>query len=91
MLEVFDLIELEFDGSKGEVVDFYQEDMMRREMVIENPRPSYPSNKLTFNIADETKEKVIKFFSIFLNLNEQFDVNVVLEDSKRSLMNSFEK
>ena len=70
MLEVFDLIQLEYDGSKGEVVNFYLEDMIRREMVIENQRPSYPTNKLTFTIDDEIKDKVIKFFSIFLNLND---------------------
>ena len=89
MLEVFDLIQLEFDGSNGEVVDLYIEDMIRREMVIENQRPSFPSNKLTFNIAEETKDKIIKFFSICLNLNDQYDVDLVLEDSKRNFMNSF--
>ena len=89
MLEVFDLIELEFDGSNGEQVDYDLEDMKRMEMVIENLKPSYPSNKLTFNIADETKDKIIKFFSICLNLNDQYDVDLVLEDSKRNFMNSF--
>ena len=52
-------------------------------------RPSYPSDKFTFNIADLTKDKVIQFFSIDLNLNEQYDVDAVLEDSKRNFMNSF--
>ena len=60
-------------------------------MMIET-RPSYPSDKLTFNVAGLTKDKVIKFFylNIYLILNEKYDVNVVLEDSKRNFMNSFE-
>ena len=69
-------------------MDLYLEDMINMEMVIEN-RPSYPSNKLTFTIADEIKDKVIKFFSIYLNLNDKYDVDLVLEDSKRNFMNSF--
>ena len=67
------------------------ENMTERKMIIET-RPSYPANKLTFTIADFTKDKVIKFFNIYFDLNEQYqyDVGVVMEDSKRNFMNSFE-
>ena len=81
---------MEYDGSDGEVVDLSLENMREMEMVIENQRPSYPTNKLTFTIDDEIKNKVIKYFSIALNLNDKYDVDLVLEDSKRNFMNSFE-
>ena len=51
-------------------------------------RPSYPSNKLTFTIANLTKNKAIRFFDINLELNEQFDVDVILEDPNRNFLNS---
>ena len=57
-------------------------------MIIET-RPSYPANKLTFSIANITKNKAIRFFDINLNLNGQFDVDVTLEDPNRNLSNSF--
>ena len=57
------------------------------DMVIDT-RPTYPSSKLTFNIADVTEDRDIRYFNIYLNLNGIFDVDVVLEDSKRNFLNS---
>ena len=86
MSDVFNSIGLEYIEDLSP--DLSVENMTELEMVIET-RPTYPSNKLTFSIADFTKDKVIQFFNIALNLNEQYDVDVVLEDSKRNNMNSF--
>ena len=62
-------------------------EMSDRKMLIDT-RPRYPSNKLSFTIADIMNNTSIRFFNIFLNLNEQFDVAVVLEDSQRNLLSS---
>ena len=51
-------------------------------------RPTYPSSRLTFSIANFTKDKAIRFFNIGLILNEKYDIDVVLEDSKRNFLNS---
>ena len=59
------------------------------DMVTITTRPTYPSSKLTFTIANETKNKDIRFFTIGLTSNKQFDVDLVLEDSKRNFLNSF--
>ena len=85
MSEVFDSIELAY--ITDQTVDLSVEYMREMEMMIET-RPSYPSSKITFSIADFTKDKV-HFLNININLNEQYDVDVVLEDSKRNNMNSF--
>ena len=67
-------------------MEFWLENMT--EMMIDT-RPTYPSSKLTFTIANITKDKAIRFFNIYLTLNGTFDVDVVLEDSKRNFLNSF--
>ena len=56
-------------------------------MMVET-RPTYPSDRLTFNQANITIAKSIRYFNIFFNLNNQFDVNVILEDKKRNFLNS---
>ena len=62
-------------------------DMQEKNMMIET-RPRYPSDKLSFTIADVTKEKSIRYLNIYLNLNGQFDVNVILESSQRNFLSS---
>ena len=62
-------------------------DMLEKNMMIET-RPRYPSDKLSFTIADVTKEKSIRYLNIYLNLNGQFDVNVILESSQRNFLSS---
>ena len=66
-----------------EQFDWYTpQDMIKMNMMIKT-RPRYPSNKLTFTIADITKGTNIRFLDIILNLNAKFDVDLLLEDSKR--------
>ena len=90
--EVFDSIELVYykvtDQNKRSNFDEYKFlDMELRMMMLES-RPSYPSNRLTFTIANITRDKDIRFLNIYLNLTRQFDVDLILEDSKRNLINS---
>ena len=60
--------------------------MKEMKMMIET-RPSYPSSKLTFTIADIMKGISSRFLNIKLfNLNGRFDVNLVLEESQRNFL-----
>ena len=58
------------------------------ELMIE-ARPSYPSNKMTFTIANIKNHKSIRSLFLYLKMNGQFDVDVVLEDAKRNFVNSY--
>ena len=66
---------------------FYATNMTEMEMIIET-RPRYPSNKLTFTIANIAKGTTIRYFTINFKSNATFDVDVFLEDSKRNFVNS---
>ena len=66
---------------------FWVSEMIEKEMIMET-RPRYPSNKLSFTIANITKDKLIRYFSIYM-LYGQFDVNIILEDSQRNFLSSF--
>ena len=74
------------DQNAGKQFDTYlPRNMTEMKMMIET-RPRYPSNKLTFTIANIAKGKTIPFINIALNLNAKFDADVdaILEDSKRN-------
>ena len=92
MLDVFQSILFSFyniDRKTKTVSPFYGvREMTEKKMMIQTG-PRYPSDKLSFSIADLTKDKPIRFFNILLNFNEQFDVDLVLEDSHRNLLSSF--
>ena len=88
--EIFDSIDLKYYNisDESETISFGLEDMAEMMMLIDT-RPTYPSSKLTFSIANITKNKTTRFFNIYLSLNGNLDFNVVLEDSKRNFLNSF--
>ena len=85
-MEVFEGIYLDI---RDQIVNLSVEKIREMKMMIET-RPSFPSNKLTFTIDNFTKDKAINYFEIVLTLNEQYDVDLVLEDSKRNFVNSLE-
>ena len=87
--EIFESIALTYFNITDEITESQDDDFWLANMVTITTRPTYPSSKLTFTIANETKNKDIRFFNIYLTSNEQFDVDVVLEDSKRNFLNSF--
>ena len=91
MSEVFGNLGIDYEQSVDNL-SFDLSTMRDKKMVMENHRLSYPSNKLTFTIANSIKEKALfKWLNIYINLNDQYDVDVVLEDSKRNFTNSPEK
>ena len=93
VMDVFHSTELKYftktDGKKSMRHDVFEPSHLS-EMMIET-RPTYPSDRLTFNQANITKALSIRYFNIFFNLNNLFDVNVILEDSKRNFLNSIIK
>ena len=74
------------DGGKKLFYDILEISKMK-EMMIHTGH-TYPSDRLTFNIANLTKSKNIRYFSIIFLLNKKFGVEALLEDSKRNFMNS---
>ena len=93
VLEVFDLIDLVYynisDQKLKSISDKYWATNMTQTMMMLETRPSYPSNKLTFTIANITRDKDIRFLNIYLTLNGQFDIDLILEDSKRNFYELF--
>ena len=69
--KMFHSIDLEYynitdEITKSEYNWFELEDMAKMRMLI-NTRPTYPSSKLTFNIANITKHKTTRFLNVHLN------------------------
>ena len=93
VLDVFHKSELKYftktDGKKSMRHDVFERRDIS-EMKIET-RPTYPSDRLTFAQANISRALSIRYFNIFFNLNNLFDVNVILEDSKRNFLNSIIK
>ena len=53
-------------------------------MMVET-RPCYPTDKLTFSIADLTRDKTIQFLGLmFYSNHRKYDISVMLEDRQRS-------
>ena len=91
VMEVFKYIQIAYFNTADASFEYdyyFPPDMTEMKMMIET-RPRYPSNKLTFTIANITEGKMIYFVNIFLNSFAKFDVDVFLEDSKRNFLNSF--
>ena len=93
VLEAFDGIDLHYYNINEDITresirrSFGVREMTKEKMMIKT-RPRYPSDRLTFSIANITKHRVILFFNIWLNLTGQFYIDVVLEDSLRNFLSS---
>ena len=93
MSEVFDSVQLAVKNRTDEITedqadDFNFTNLTEMKMMIET-RFRYPSDKIIFTIADATKHKPIRYLNIFLVMKGQFDVDLVLEDSKRNFRSTF--
>ena len=92
-MKVFDSLEVSYynteDDNGGSIVDNYTPtNMTEMKMMIET-RPRYPSNKLTFTIANLTRGKITRNIALYFNSFVIFDVDLFLEDSQRNFLNSF--
>ena len=87
MLDVFGAIDLSYyitdQKTKSKSEWFWVREMTEKIMI--ETRPRFPSDKLSLTIADITKDKLIRYFCIYLK-NGQFDLNVILEDSQRNFL-----
>ena len=88
-MDVFKSVGLEYwyRGSEGDEFDtdfmsFNLTDLKNNSMILPT-RSIYPSDKMTFTLADLNRDKTITSLNIYLDLNHKFDVGFVLEDSKR--------
>ena len=54
-------------------------------------RTIYPADKMTVTLADLPKNNAISFIDICLDMNDKFDVALVLEDSKRKELSESQK
>ena len=54
-----------------------------RDMIIPT-RPLYPSDRLTLDIANTTRNKLLQCVTLIFNLND-CDINVLLEDKPRKV------
>ena len=94
VLEIIDSVSFEYKNVSNKIVESQTEyfdltNMTEMRMMIKT-RPRYPTNTLTLSIANITNHKNIRFFNIWLQLNGQYDVDVVLEDSNRKCLNSID-
>ena len=91
MLDVFYGVDFNYyvndERTENKIDEFGVSEMIANKMMIKT-RPRYPSDKLSFTIANITKDKLIRYFSIYM-LYGQFDVNIILEDSQRNFLSSF--
>ena len=87
ILDVFTWVSLDYwyTGSKGRQFDsiLFNLTTLENNTMLLPTRSTYPSDKITFTLADLPRDKTLTFLNIYLHLNEQFDVALILEDSKR--------
>ena len=93
MMKVFHSFDMSYyntaDRNARSQTDTYLSiNMTEMKMMIET-RPRYPSNKLTFTIANLAKGTTIRYIDIEIDPNVTFDVDLFLEDSRRNFLNSF--
>ena len=88
MFEAFESMNLQFSSRDPSLIGLTVTEMTEMNMMID-ARPSYPSNKLTLNIANLTRDKAIRYLVFYVNLNQQYDIDVILEDSKRGIFKLF--
>ena len=61
-----------------------EKDFWRKDFQLNNTGTTYPSDKLSLNIANLTKSKVMRWFNMEFQLNGKYDVDILLEDSQRN-------
>ena len=69
--EIFDSLTLEYYNITAEMTESQTDEFWlanMAEMMIDT-RPTYPSSKLTFTIANVTEDKAIRFLNLYLILN----------------------
>ena len=96
-MDVFNSVGLDYWYTESEgkefnrgYMSFNMTDLENNSMILPT-RSIYPSDKMTFALANLTRDKSISFLNIYLDLNNKFDVGLVLEDSKRKELSGCQK
>ena len=94
VLEVFDLVDFVYYNMTDRITrsnsEKYWLTNLTSKMMRLDTRPSYPADKLTFTIDNITRNRDSRFLNVYLTLNGQFGVDLILEDSKRIFSELFE-
>ena len=83
----YDIYGFDTPGSK---YDFFWQIYLKEMIEMIPMRPRYPSNKITFTIANITKGKTIRYININLNPYEKLDVDA-LDLKFECLLGGFKK
>ena len=88
MLDIFNSVGLDYwytdDGQREYNSIYFNLTTMEDNNMILETRSTYPSDKMTLTLADVPRDKSIVFLNIYLDMNDEFDVALVLEDSRRN-------
>ena len=76
---------LEYYTGYGENRKLKRKGFWRKDFQLNNTRANYPSDKLSLNITNLTKSKLMRWFNMYFQLNGKFDVEILLEDSGRNV------
>ena len=71
----------------GEKKLFYNKfDVEKLQEIMLESRPSFPSDKITLNIAEIIKRRHIRYLTFIFNCTDKFGLETVFEDSQRNSM-----
>ena len=88
LLDIFNSVGLDYwytdDGQREYNSIYFNLTTMEDNNMILETRSTYPSDKMTLTLADVPRDKSIVFLNIYLDMNDEFDVALVLEDSRRN-------
>ena len=88
LLDIFNSVGLDYwytdDGQREFNSIIFNLTSLEDNNMILDTRSTYPSDKVTLTLADVPRDKSIVFLNIYLDLNDEFDVALVLEDSRRN-------
>ena len=88
---IFERGNLAYYTGSGESIKLKRNWFGRTDFQLNTTGTTYPSNKLSLNIANLTKSKLMRFFNMYFQLNGIYDVEILLEDSRRKFHSFFFK
>ena len=81
---MFEYGNLEFYQGPGERRKMTRKWFVLQDVQMNTTGSNYPSDKLSLNIASLTKSKWMRWLNMYFQLNGKYDVEILLEDSKRN-------
>ena len=75
---------LEYYSGHGESRKLKSKNFGLKDFQLKTPGINYPSDKLSLDITNLTKFKRMRWFDMYFKLNGKYDIEILLEDSKRN-------